>query len=94
MIRVEHSVTIARPAEEVFAYASDPAKAPEWQGSLLEVTADGPLQRGTMLTETRKFLGKRMESKLEIERFEPPRTYFGRVVEGPVRFRVEQTVEP
>jgi carbon monoxide dehydrogenase subunit G len=94
MIRVEQSITIARPAEEVFAYASDPAKAPEWQGSLLEVNTDGPLQQGTTLTETRKFLGKRIESKVMIEQFEPPQKLFGRVIEGPVPFRIEQTFAP
>jgi uncharacterized protein YndB with AHSA1/START domain len=31
MLKVEISCEIRRPVEEVFAYATDPAKTPEWK---------------------------------------------------------------
>jgi carbon monoxide dehydrogenase subunit G len=94
MIRLEESIVVERPVEEVFAYTTDPAKVPEWQSSALEASADGPLRPGTTLTEVRKFLGRRIVSRLEVEQHEPPRKFAGRVTTGPVQFRFEQTTEP
>ena len=68
IIRVESSIVIDRPPEEVFAYATDPAHAPEWQSSALETVVDGPVQAGASGKEVRKFLGRRMESTMRIER--------------------------
>lgn len=94
MIKVEHSAVINRPVEEVFAYATDPANVSEWQSSALEASVDGPLQAGATGREVRKFLGKRMESTMRIEAYEPPRTFALQVTSGPVPFHVEQTTEP
>ena len=94
IIRVDSSVVIDRPPEEVFAYATDPAHTPEWQSSALETTVDGPVQAGAAGKELRKFLGRRMESTMRIEAFEPPRRFALQVTSGPVPFHVEQTVEP
>jgi len=94
MIRVEHSAVIDRPVEEVFAYATDPAHVAEWQSSALEATVDGPLQAGATGKEVRKFLGKRIESTMRIEAYEPPRRFALKVTSGPVPFRFEQTIEP
>ena len=94
MIRVEASVVIERPPDEVFAYATDPANVSEWQSSALEATVDGPLQPGATGREVRKFLGRRMESTIRIEEYEPPRRFVLQVTSGPVPFRVEQSVEP
>jgi uncharacterized protein YndB with AHSA1/START domain len=94
MIRVEGSVVINRPPDEVFAYATDPANVPEWQSSALEAGVDGKLQAGATGREVRKFLGRRMESTIRIEEYEPPRSFALQVTSGPVPFHVEQTVEP
>lgn len=94
MIRFEHWITVDRPVEEVFAYTTDPEKIPEWQSGALEASAQGPLAVGQAITETRKFLGRRIESKLEVEQYEPPRKFAARVTSGPVPFRFEQTTEP
>jgi uncharacterized protein YndB with AHSA1/START domain len=94
VIRVDGSIVINRPAEEVFAYATDPTHTHEWQSSALETNVDGPLEAGTTGKEVRKFLGRRMESKMRIEAFEPPRRFALQVTSGPVPFHVEQTIEP
>jgi uncharacterized protein YndB with AHSA1/START domain len=93
-MRVEHSAVINRPVEEVFAYATDPANVAEWQSSALEATVDGPLRAGATGREVRKFLGRRMESTMRIEEYEPPRTFALQVTSGPVPFHVQQTTEP
>jgi uncharacterized protein YndB with AHSA1/START domain len=93
-MRVEHIAVINRPVEEVFAYATDPAHVSEWQSSALEASVDGPLQAGATGREVRKFLGRRMESTMRIEAYEPPRKFALQVTSGPVPFHVEQMTEP
>jgi uncharacterized protein YndB with AHSA1/START domain len=94
IMRVDGSIVINRTPDEVFAYATDPAHTPEWQSSALETSVDGPVQAGASGKEVRKFLGRRMESTMKIEAFEPPRRFALQVTSGPVPFHVEQTVEP
>jgi uncharacterized membrane protein len=37
MIRVEESVEISRPVEEVFSYTSNPENFPQWAATVKEV---------------------------------------------------------
>jgi uncharacterized protein YndB with AHSA1/START domain len=94
VVRVEHSLVIERPPAEVFAYTTDPANLPEWQSTALEARSEGPVQEGAHMTEVRKFLGRRMESEVEVTAFEPDRRFALEVVSGPVPFAFEQTLEP
>jgi carbon monoxide dehydrogenase subunit G len=94
IIRVESSIVVNRRPDEVFACATDPANAPEWQSSALEASVDGPVQVGASGREMRKFLGRRIESTIRIEAYEPPRRFAIQVTSGPVPFHIEQTVEP
>jgi carbon monoxide dehydrogenase subunit G len=94
MIKAETSTSINRPPDEVFAYATDPTHVAEWQSSALEARVDGPVQAGATGVEVRKFLGRRIESTMRIEAYEPPRRFALQVTSGPVPFHVEQTVEP
>ena len=63
MIKVEDSVVIERPVEDVFAYVADQTNAPHWQAGLVEVrrTTDGPVGVGARHTAVRTFMGRRME---------------------------------
>ncbi|MBA3365211.1 MAG: hypothetical protein H0U03_05415 [Actinobacteria bacterium] len=45
-----------------------------------------------MFTEVRKFLGRRLESGLEVTDYEPPERFGLRVVEGPVPFEVRHAL--
>lgn len=73
MIKVEESIVIRRPIEEVFAFLADQTNAPNWQSGLLEVrrTTDGPVGIGTKHTAVRKFMGRRMEATNEYVVYEP-----------------------
>lgn len=95
MAKVDHTVTLRAAPGEVFEYLSDPDKATVWQSSLLEArfTPDGPMQRGTLITEVRKFLGRRIESTVEVTEFEPGRLFVGRVLSGPVQWEFRYTFE-
>ena len=73
MIRVEESVVIQRPVEEVFAFVADQTNAPHWQSGLLEVrrTTEDPVGVGTKHTAVRKFMGRRLEATNEYVVYEP-----------------------
>ena len=75
MIKVEESIVVHRPIEEVFSFVADQTNAPRWQSGLLEVqrTTDGPLGIGTKHTAVRKFMGRRLEAANEYVVYEPNR---------------------
>ncbi len=98
-MRVEESVEINRPVEEVFAYVSDPQTLPEWSGIVLEVRkeAQGTLREGDRYTSVAKFLGRRFETPLEVTTHDPPRRHSDRSTGGPFpqeyTFILEETAE-
>jgi uncharacterized membrane protein len=95
MARAEHSVVIEQPPDKVFAYLSDLGNLPKWQASALEATQEPPgaMAAGTRIRELRKFLGKRMESVMEVTVYEPGQEFSLKVVSGPIPFHVRQTFE-
>lgn len=109
MVRVEQSVTINRPIEEVFGYLSDIERQPEWVNSMSEShkTSSGPTEVGTTYHQVGKTLGRRMDLECEVTGYEPPTLYAFRArtgpanlvmqvaltAEGPQTTRLTQTVE-
>jgi uncharacterized protein YndB with AHSA1/START domain len=93
VIRVEFTIEVARPAQEVFEYLTDVDRVPEWQASALEARANGPLARGSRITERRKLFGHEAQTVLEVTEYEPPARLTLRALDGPVRFRVEHRLE-
>ena len=96
MPRFEQEVVIDRPPADVFAYLTDLAHLPEWQGSVQEIVPDedGPLEEGACFTEVRRVAGKRIESRLEVGALAPGRELTLRVVSGPVPGTVRHLLEP
>ncbi len=84
-MRVEESVEINRPLEEVFDYAANPENLPEWSGLVQEVRKEtqGPLEEGARFTTVAKFLGRRFETPFEVSVHEPPRRHTDRSTGGP-----------
>ena len=85
-MRIEESVEINRPVEEVFEYASNIANFPEWSGPAIDVHKDapGPLREGDRFTVVTKFLGRRYEQPFELTANEPNRRYTHRAAGGPI----------
>jgi len=50
--------------------------------------------RSAAASATAEAMGRRMESTIRIEEYEPPRSFVLQVTSGPVPFHVQQTVEP
>ena len=91
---MEHTVRIDRPLADVFGYLTDVEKAPEWQSSALEVSAEGEIGVGTRIREKRNLLGRRAESTFEVTEYEPGRKFSLRVLSGPLPFEVRHTLVP
>ena len=86
MHRVEESVVINRPPEEVFDYVANRENLPEWSSPILEVrkeTAGELLEEGSRYTTVAKFLGRRFETPFEVIVHDPPRRHTDRSLGGP-----------
>jgi hypothetical protein len=95
MATIDHKLTIDASPAVVFDHLTDPDKAVVWQSSLLEVRLEpeGPMRRGTRITEVRKILGRKIDSVVEVTELEPERLFAGRVTTGPVPFEFRYTLE-
>jgi uncharacterized protein YndB with AHSA1/START domain len=94
VIRIDFSVEIDRPPSEVFEYLTDAEKVPEWQSSAIEVRWEGEKAVGARINEVRKFLGRRIESEVEVTAYEPPRRFALKSSSGPVPFSAEHVLSP
>jgi ligand-binding SRPBCC domain-containing protein len=85
-MRVEESIEINKPSEEVFDYVSDVGNFPQWTAHTLEVRKDtaGPPQQGDNFTVAIKSVGRRFETPYERTSYEPNRRYTDRAVGGPI----------
>jgi uncharacterized protein YndB with AHSA1/START domain len=94
------STEIDRPAAEVFAYATDPARFSEWQRGVVDGHMDGPPSGtqtppvGAKCVTTRRIGGANRPSTSELTHINPPRTWGVRGIDGPIRAAVEVLVEP
>jgi uncharacterized protein YndB with AHSA1/START domain len=70
-IDVETEVTIARPRDEVAAYASDPDNAMMWYANIerAEWRTDTPLAVGSRFEFVARFLGRRLAYVYEVKEF-------------------------
>jgi uncharacterized membrane protein len=85
-MRVQESIEINRPLQEVFNYVSDVGNYPEWMADALEVRKDteGPPQQSDRFTLAIKSVGRRFETPYQRTSYEANRRYTDRAVGGPV----------
>jgi uncharacterized protein YndB with AHSA1/START domain len=95
MIKVEKSIIIQRPIEEVFAFVADQRNAPQWQHGLLEVrrTNEGPMGVGTKHALVRKFMGRKLEANNEYVTYEPNREVTFKTTSGPMPLEASYLTE-
>ena len=96
MVKVEVSTVINRPVGEVFDFVTNPVNNPKWQDGLVEsrLASSDPMGVGAQIIDVRKFLGRDMESKLEVTVFESNKMFVQKVISGPLPFEIIQTFEP
>ena len=94
------SAEIGRPAAEVFAYATDPARFSEWQKGVVDGHMDGPADGtgtpvvGATCVTTRRIGGANRPSTSELVHIDPPRSWGVQGTDGPIRAAVDVLVEP
>ena len=100
MAPIVTSAEIGRPAAEVFAYATDPARFSEWQKGVVDGHMDGLANGnqtpavGARCVTTRRIGGANRPSTAELVHIDPPKTWGVRGIDGPIRAAVDVLVEP
>jgi uncharacterized membrane protein len=89
-------IVIERPVDEVAAYAADPTHAPEWYSNIdsIEWKTPPPVQRGSQMTFTARFLGRTLRYTYEIVDLIPGAKLVMRTAEGPFPMETTYTWEP
>lgn len=94
MIKVEKSVLIQKPVEEVFNFVTGEGNYTKWQSGVVEVIDQGPRNTvGSQYIEVRKFMGQEMRTTLEMTEFKPNTRFETKVVKGPVPYVASMTFE-
>jgi ligand-binding SRPBCC domain-containing protein len=94
MLKVEKSIFINKPVEEVYAFISGEGNFTKWQPQVSEVIEGGPRNTvGSQFTEVRKFMGQELRTTYQILEQVPYERWVGKVVKGPVPYEVTNTYE-
>lgn len=96
MTLVNVSVVIKRPFSDVFAYLSNFANNPLWQGGMqsAKITSPGALGVGTTYDQVAQFLGREIISSFEVIAFEPNRMVKATSISGSFPITFTRSVEP
>ena len=84
------TIEIARPPEEVFAFATDPKRFPEWQRDVTSVRMLGDSGFAT----TRRFGGAKRTLTQQIIRNDPPHSWAAQGIDGPIRAHAAIAIVP
>lgn len=90
------SIDIDRPAEQVYAYVTDPTQFHEWQEGVVSggLKEPGPAQVGSHCQMVRRIGGADRPSTSVLTKLDPPTTWAVRGIDGPIRASVDVAVEP
>jgi carbon monoxide dehydrogenase subunit G len=96
MSPITTTIEVNRPAEDVFAYVTDPTRFVEWQHGVISGQMDGDEPHGVRdrCLTTRRIGGAERQVTSEITHIDPPKTWGVRGINGPIRSIVDVTVSP
>jgi uncharacterized membrane protein len=96
VIRFDLDVVIERPVADVFAYLTDVRNLPNWQTSAEEADweRDGAVGVGSRMRERRTFIGRTIETTLEVTAFELNGLFELQSAGGSIPLRVRHELEP
>ncbi len=83
-IRLQESIEIDRPADDVWRVVADYARDPEWRGSVVSMTPTphGTAAAGTTTVEVMRFAGRLLTNDGEVTDVGPGRRFAWRTVRG------------
>ena len=95
MIKIEQTVVINRPVEEVFEVIANPEKLSLWAGAVKEskLTSEGPVGVGSTSTNVIELLGRRIESVNEVTEYELNSKIATKSTSGPMPVESKQTLK-
>jgi uncharacterized protein YndB with AHSA1/START domain len=94
---IVESIEIARPPGDVFTYATDLSRYPEWQRGVgsARLQGNGPIRAGSRAVMTRRVGPRMVEYIEEMAELDPPRSWTVRSVGGvPVTAIAQCAIEP
>ena len=93
---VECSIDISRRPEDVFAYATDLSRYPEWQSAVVSARAgeDVPPAVGSTAAVIRRVGPRKLRTTEEITELDPPRVWTVRGVGGPLLAIAKGRIKP
>jgi hypothetical protein len=74
MARVEESIDIAAPIEDVFAAITNPRRTPEWNAAIVEVShvSDPQTRVGTTWRQVARYAGRTVTFHCRVDEYDPP----------------------
>ena len=95
-MRMEHSVVIERPIDEVFELATCLRRCVIWRSALLASTqtSEGPVGVGTTFDQEVRLLGKTRINTAVITEYDPPRRFVYKHVSGLSAYEARFLFEP
>ena len=96
LIRIEHSVVVDRPLEDVFAYLAEPRNMPKWQEAVLEAVpiGDRPIGADTKVRVRRRFMGQNVTLTLDTTEYEQDERFSFTSESGPIALSGTVAVTP
>jgi carbon monoxide dehydrogenase subunit G len=96
MSDIVRSIEVARLPTDIFSYATDFSRFPEWQGGVVSVrvVGDGRPGVGTIAIVTRQVGRRQMPRSETLIQLHPPRTWTVRGEGGAVVTTTEGSIEP
>jgi uncharacterized membrane protein len=95
LLQERHTVTIARPVSEVFAFVTDGENAPKWRSAIVDVKrVSGEGATAVYKQGVSGPGGRRVDADYRVTVYEPDRMYGFEVTAGPVRPNGRYTFEP
>jgi uncharacterized protein YndB with AHSA1/START domain len=92
--RLQRSITIKRPIEDVFAFVSNSENRPEWMHvTEVKKLTKGPIGVGTTFSSVVDTPERRWESTLEVVEYQPGERYAFRA-ESPVPLQLDHLFKP
>jgi len=96
MIKIEESIIINRPVEEVWKFVSNIENATKWDRGVLEArqTSEGTIGVGSTLQTRRQMLGRQRIGKLRVSEYVPNRIIalqasLGQIAAAQIRYSFE-----